>query len=116
MSINQFHDNLFALEIFNGGGGYIAVNDASKALRRNAKTKARETNPGNFTPHLSHTFAGFDMLPAAIKNGPIILSGSDIKSRGKALGTLLKYDYWINIHQRMHGHVIRIIDVEVACI
>ena len=101
--------------MFNGGAGYIAINDASKARRRNAKIKARETNPGNFYPHLSHTFAGFDMLPAAIKNGPIILSGSDIKSRGKVLGTLLKDGYWINIHQRMHGHVIEHSGVKVAC-
>ena len=75
--------------MFNGGAGYIAVKDASKALRHNAKIKARENNPRNFTPHLSHTFAGFDMLPAAIKNGLII---------------------------RVHGHVMKIFDVEVAWI
>ena len=79
-------ENLFIFKISNGGAGYIAVNDASKALRRNAKIKARENNPGDFTPHLSHTLAGFDMLPAAIKNRFIRLSGSNIKSRDIALG------------------------------
>ena len=36
---------------------------------------------------------GFVQLPAAIRNGPLSLSGSDIQSRGKALGIPLKDDY-----------------------
>ena len=109
-------ENLFTLEIFERGAGYIAVDDISKALRRSAKIKAREQNPGHFVPHLSHTFPGFDMLPAAIRDGVVSLSGSDIKSRGKALGIRLQDGYWINIHLRMHGHVVAISNHELASI
>ena len=106
----------FTLEIFERGAGYIANNDASKALTRSAKIEDREQTPGNYDAHTAHTFPGFDQLPAAIKHGPICLSGSDIKSRGKALGIPLKDDYWINIHLRMHGHVIAISNQELDVI
>lgn len=106
--------NLFRLEIFERGAGYIAVNDTSRALRRKDKIKAREQNPAHFAPYLSHTFPGFDMLPVAISQGLISLSGSDIESRGKALGIPLKDGYWINIHLRMHGHVVAISNHELA--
>ena len=109
-------ENTFMLEIFERGAGYIAVDDISKALRRSAKIKAREQNPGHFVPHTAHTFPGLDLLPAAIRHGPFRLSGSSIQSRGKALGIPLKDDYWINIHLRMHGHVIAISNQELASI
>ena len=104
------------LEIFESGAGYIANNGASKALTRSAKIKDRERNPGNCIPNTAHTFPGFDQLPADIKHRPICLSGSDIKSRGRALGIPLKDDYWINIHLRMHGHVIAISNHELDTI
>lgn len=107
-------ENVFKLEIFERGAGYIAVDDTSKALRRSAKIKAREQNPGHFIPHTAHTFPGLDQLPAAIRHGSLRLSGSNIQSRGKALGIPLKDDYWINIHLRMHGHVIPISNQELA--
>ena len=109
-------EDTFTLEIFERGAGYIAVDDISRALRRSAKIKAREQNPGHFVPHTAHTFPGLDLLPAAIRHGPLRLSGSDIQSRGKALGIPLKDDYWINIHLRMHGHVIAISNQELASI
>lgn len=35
-------ENIFMLEIFERGAGYIAVDDISKALRRSAKIKDHE--------------------------------------------------------------------------
>ena len=109
------HENIFTLEIFERGAGYIAIDDASKVLR-SAKIKASEQNPGDFVPDTAHTFPGLDQLPAAIRHEPFTLSGSDIQSRGKALGIPLKGDYWITINLRMHGHVIAISNQELASI
>ena len=109
-------EDVFTLEIFERGAGYIAVDDTSKALRRSATIKDREQNPGHFVPHTAHTFPGLDQLPSAIRRGPLSLSGSSIQSRGKALGIPLRDDYWINIHLRMHGHVIAISNQELDSI
>ena len=106
----------FIFEMFKRGAGYIAVSDVSRVLRRNAKIKARERARRDFVTHVSHTFLGFDMLPAAIKHIFIRLSCSDIKGRGKAKDIQLKDDYWINIRLRMHEHVIELFDVKVACV
>ena len=107
-------ENVFTLELFERGAGYIEIDDTGKALHRNTKMKALEQNPEHFVPHTAHTFPGLDQLPAAIRLGPFRLSGSSIQSRGKALGIPLKDDYWINIHLRMHGHVIAISNQELG--
>ena len=100
-------ENTFTLEIFERGAGYVAVDDNNKAI------EAHEQNPGS---HTAYTFSRLEQLPAAIRHGPLRLSGSNIQSRGKALGILLKDDYWININLRMHGHVIAISNQDLISI
>ena len=41
------------------------------------------------------------------------LQGSDIKSRGKALGIPLKDNWWICVHFLMHGHIVAITSREL---
>ena len=109
-------EDIFTLEIFEREAGCIAIDDASKTPSRSAEIKDREQTSGHFIPHVAHTFPGLDQLPAAIRHGPLSLSGSSIQSRGMALGVPLKDNYWINIHLRMHGHVIAISNQELDSI
>ncbi len=60
------------------------------------------------TALLKLTFLGLDDVPMRLRNGTEIFSlqGSDIVSRGKALGIPLgQGGWWINVHLRMHAHV-----------
>lgn len=73
--------------VFEQNGCYAGIGDATAALRRKPKLKAREEDRSQFQPNVEMSFPGLENLTLKLRNGrQISLSGDQIQSRGKALG------------------------------
>lgn len=101
----------FVLQINSHNTRYTGITEEFAKLTGRKKLKARQDFPEKFTDNVGPTFPGLDKLPDRIRNGTIELSGSDIQSRGKAMGIPLGDNWWINVQLALHGHFI-VIDSE----
>ena len=122
----------FRLKIYEENSRHQGVDDEISELRRKEKVKAPMQDPAKFGPNVNATFPGIDDLSFMLRNGltfpgidnlPLMLRnghqtfsllGSDIVSRGKAIGIPLGGEWWLNIDLRMHGHVVVISKKELV--
>ena len=64
------------------------------------------------------TFVGIDDPTVRLRRGQQIISfqGSDIISRGKAIGIPLGNNWWLNVHLRIHDYVVAISSKELSLV
>lgn len=96
----------FNLRIYESSSRYKGIDEDVAKLTRKHKLKARQADPSKFKDNVSATFPGLENLPEEIKKGTIKLTGSDVRSRGKAIGIPIGGDWWISIQLLMHGHIV----------
>ena len=83
---------------------------------RKERLKLRKANPHLFSNNPARTFLGLKDLPEDLVKSKrsLLLSGNLFVSRGKAMGIYIFGDWYVNIHLRMHGHIV-VISHEELC-
>ena len=82
----------FILQTNERSSQYPGITKDVAKLRGKEILKVRQDHPERFTDNVAATFPGLDQLSNQVKNGTIEWSGSDIQSRGKAMGVPLGED------------------------
>ena len=80
----------FVLQFVDHNTQYMGFTEDVAKLTRRKKLKAQQDFPEKFVDIVGVTFLGLDTLLDHVKNKLIELSGTDLQSRGKAIGIQLR--------------------------